>query len=155
PGQNVVAGMAMGTLQGSAVKALLARHQAAVNGAQAVLTAARHRLAIAQEKRATRLSTRQEVYNAQAAGKQAKAKLAAAQAALQAAQKTVVLRAPATGPITSVAVTNGERVTAGQIVLTVQPAHSLWLKAMYHGAGNADIHAGMHGRFLPADGSTP
>ncbi|MGB7756221.1 MAG: efflux RND transporter periplasmic adaptor subunit [Salinisphaera sp.] len=155
PGQNVTAGALLGKLQGPELQALLEQRRTAVAAAEAKRGAARHTLAITQKKQAAHLSTREDLYNAQAAFGQAKAQLSAAKAALQAARQNAVLRAPATGTVTAVAAANGERVTAGQTVLTVQPADGLWLKAMYYGARAAAVHVGMQGRFMPADGGQP
>ncbi|MGN8200243.1 efflux RND transporter periplasmic adaptor subunit [Salinisphaera sp. RV14] len=155
PGQHVTAGAALGKLKGPEIQALLEQRRTAVATAKAKLGAARHTLAITQKKRAAHLSTRQDLYNAQAALAQARAQLSAAQAAFQAVKKNAVLRAPATGTVTAVAVANGERVAAGQTVLTVQPTHGLWLKAIYYGARAAAVHVGMQGQFMPADGGKP
>ncbi|AWN14478.1 putative RND efflux membrane fusion protein [Salinisphaera sp. LB1] len=155
PGQHVTAGASLGTLQGPEIRALREQRRTAVAAARAKLGAARHTLAITQKKRAAHLSTRQDLYNAQAAVAQAKAQLSAAKSALQAVKKNAVLRAPATGTVTAVAVANGQRVATGQTVLTVQPTHGLWLKATYYGARAAAVHVGMHGQFMPADGGKP
>jgi RND family efflux transporter MFP subunit len=155
PGQNIAAGAILGKLKGPEVKALLAQRHTALDSAKASLTATRHTVAITQKNRAARLSTRQDVYNARSALSQAKAQLSAARAALQTAQANAVLRAPTTGTVTAIVVANGERVTAGQTVLTLQPSHRLWLKATYYGAAADAIHVGMAGAFMAADGSAP
>lgn len=154
-GQHVAAGATLGRLTGSQFKARLAQRRADAAAAQAGLKAAKHTLAIQKQKRASHLSTREAVYRAQAALTQARSKLSAAQAALEATQDNAVLRAPQAGTVISLAAADGERVTAGQTLLTLQPDHHLWLKATYYGRAANHIHPGMLGQFRPADGSTP
>jgi RND family efflux transporter MFP subunit len=155
PGQHIAAGVILGKLKGPEIKALLAQRLTAVDSDQAKLTVARQTLAITQKEGAAHLSTRKEVYKAQAAFVQAKAQLSAARTALQTARENTVLRAPATGTVMTLAVANGERVTAGQNILTLQPTDQLWLKATYYGAQAVAVGVGMPGRFIPADGSAP
>ena len=66
-----------------------------------------------------------------------------------------MLRAPVDGRVLAVDAANGERMAVGQPIITMQPAHRLWLKAVYYGADAPMIQAGMTGRFVPADGSHP
>jgi len=155
PGQDVQSGDVIGRLEGAQVRSQLARRRSAVDSARAELRAARRSLAIERKKGAEHLGTRQAVDEAQARRAKAAAQLAAAQAALRAVQHGKVLHAPADGSILSLAASNGDRVTAGQRVLTLQPAHHLWLMATYYGSDVAAIHAGLQGRFKPADGSPP
>lgn len=155
PGQQVAAGTLLGKLTGPEIKAILTQRQTAVDAAQATLIAARHTHAITQKKRAAHLSTQNEVYKAQSAVAQAKARLTAAQTALQTTRENAVLRAPAAGTVIAIKAANGERVRAGQTVLTLQPSDRLWLEATYYGAAADAIHAGMAGAFMPADGSAP
>lgn len=155
PGQHVVAGSALGKLGGPEIVALLAQRRAAVTVARSAVDASRKLLKIAQQLRASHLRTSQGVYQEQSALAQAKARLAAAQTALQSAQHNVILRAPDSGTIISLAAANGERVGQGQTLLTLQPDHHLWVKAIYYGSDTRSLHVGMTGRFIPADGSTP
>jgi len=155
PGEAVEAGALLGRLQGPEMAAELARRRAAVASAQAALKASQHVLAIERQERAVKLSTRKTLYEAEASAAQAQAHLASAQAAFTAAENSAELRAPDTGTVISLATANGERVAAGQTVLTVQPSHHLWLKAVYYGAAASSIHVGMQGQFVPADGSPP
>lgn len=153
PGQHVQAGQVLGRLRGPAIAAALARRRSHVSSAQAALTAARHELSSERQKRASHLSTRQAVYRARAALARAKGRLASARAELRSIRHEATLRAPAAGTVSSLSAGDGERVDAGQGVLTVLPAHRLWLRATYYG-GDADaVRIGMRGRFSPADGS--
>lgn len=155
PGQHVATGTALGKLGGPEIQALLAQRRGAVAAAQAAVKASRELLRIARQQRVTHLSTRQAVYKAQSAQTQAKARLSAAQTALQAAKHNTRLRAPDSGTIISLAAASGERVGQGQTILTLQPDHRLWVKAIYYGSDTRRLHVGMAGRFIPADGSTP
>lgn len=155
PGEAVKAGALLGRLQGPEMAAELARRKAAVASARAALKGARRVLTIARQERAVKLSTRKALYESEAAAAQAQAGLASAQAALTAAEHSAELRAPDAGTVMSLAAADGERVEAGQTVLTVQPSHHLWLKAVYYGPESRRIRPGMRGQFMPADGSAP
>ena len=155
PGQAVAAGAVLGRLAGPEIAARLAMRRGAVASAAAQQHAAERSLAAEREQRAARLATRQAVFQAQAALAAAKAGLATATAALRAAQSGALLRAPESGAVLALATADGERVARGQTVLTIVPAHRLWLKAIYYGATSGRIHLGMSGYFAPADGSAP
>ena len=155
PGDSVQAGEVLGHLTGPETQARLARDHAAVEAAQADLDVARQTLSAQRHKRTSQLSTREDVYRAQAAVSHAQSRLQTAQATLKADRQSTELRAPAAGAVVSVQAGEGERVAAGQKVLTVQPAGGLWLRAAYYGADAEAVHVGMRGRFVPADGSTP
>lgn len=153
PGDSVKAGQVLGRLSGPEVKARLAHDRAAVDAARTSVDAARHALEAQRHKRASQLSTREDVYRAQADVSQAKSQLQTAQATLKADRQNAELRAPAAGSVVSVQAGEGERVAAGQTVLTVQPAGALWLRAAYYGADAVAVQVGMQGRFMPADGT--
>jgi len=155
PGQHVTAGHSLGQLGGPPIKRLLAQRRSAVARAKAAVTASRDVLHIKQQQQKSHLSTRQGVHKAQSTLTQARARLSAARAALQSAQHNTVLRAPASGTIMARAATNGERVSQGQTLLTLQPDDGLWVKAVYYGSDSGKLHIGMAGRFIPADGAPP
>ncbi|MEJ2643475.1 MAG: efflux RND transporter periplasmic adaptor subunit [Gammaproteobacteria bacterium] len=152
PGDPVRSGLALTRLRGPAVKARLAARRDAVRSARAALAAARKTLAVRKRKLTLRLSTQQAVDQARAALTEAQANLDNARSHLQAVTEMTRLRSAGNGSVLSVRVANGERVKAGQVLLTVQPAGGLWLTAEYYGTAAASVHAGMHGRFVPADG---
>ncbi|MDE2263907.1 MAG: efflux RND transporter periplasmic adaptor subunit [Gammaproteobacteria bacterium] len=155
PGSPVTAGQPLATLSGPEIGALLTGRRGAVRSAQTRLIAARRTLAAETRQLAGQLSTRQAVAAARSAVAAAAADLQTAQAQLRVAQESSVLRAPSAGTVMSVDAGSGERVTAGQAVLTLQPRGSLWLEATYYGRDAASIHVGMQGRFEPASGSDP
>lgn len=152
PGQHVAAGESLGHLSGPEVNALLSQRRSAVADAKATLSASEQILAIEQQQRSQHLSTRQTVYKAKSAQRQAKAQLANARSTLKAAKQRVALRAPASGVLVSLRVADGDRVSPGQTLLTLQPDHQLWLKAAFYGNDGHRIHIGMTGRFIPAHG---
>ncbi len=104
---------------------------------------------------AARLARRGGAVASAAAQLQAAERSLAAEREQRAAQSGAVLRAPESGAVLVLAAANGERVARGQTVLTIVPAHRLWLKAIYYGTAAGKIHRGMSGYFTPADGSAP
>jgi RND family efflux transporter MFP subunit len=155
PGDDVVQGAALGHLAGPPVDALMAARQSRLTGAEAMLKAAQQELAIEREKRATRLSTRAAVDRAEAALSNAKADRDSARAALSAVQDMAVLRAPQSGRVLTLEAAAGERIAAGQTILTLLPAENLWLRADFYGADAKRVRGGMSGRFVPAGGGAP
>ena len=152
PGDALKAGQKLAQLGGPEIAARLAQDEAAVNSARRNLTNARKSLAIQQEKLAAHLSTRQSVLQAESAAAQAQAALDTAQAQLRALRQLITVKAPIAGAVLAVNVAAGERVGAGQTLLTLQPADRLWLKAAYYGADAAAVKVGMAGQFTPAGG---
>lgn len=152
PGQAVDAEAVLGHLKGPAVEAMLARRRSALASARGERTAARKTLALEREKLSARLGTRENVYRAEAALAGARARFDTARSALRAAKDALILRAPATGTVLKVEVAAGERVEQGQTILTLQPADSLWLRAVFYGAEAQKVRVGMTGRFAPAAG---
>ncbi len=152
PGDHVTARQPLLHLSGPRFDAMLARRRSALDEADASLRAARKSLTVERQKRRSHLSTRRRVAEAEAAVSKARAAVTGAQAALKAAQAARRLRAPLAGTVVSVPAADGERVNAGDRLLTLQPAHALWLRATYYGSDLAAIHPGMRGRFMPADG---
>jgi cobalt-zinc-cadmium efflux system membrane fusion protein len=155
PGASVRAGEVLATLGGPQVDALMARRQAAVSGARARSATARHLLAIARQRFALDLDTRQAVLVAQSDFATARAQLLAATAAFRAANALRKLRAPADGRVLAVDVADGERVSVGQTVLTLFADEQLWVRASYYGADAGAIHVGMTGVFRPSAGASP
>lgn len=155
PGSHVAVGQALATLTGPEVQSLLVKRKSAVRSTRAVLTAAKQSLAIEHKQLSARLSTRQAVAAAQRATATAKAAFETARAQLWATQQMSTLHAPSAGIVLSVSAANGERITAGQVVLTVQTSGSLWLKADFYGKDADSIRIGMKGQFQPAAGGAP
>jgi RND family efflux transporter MFP subunit len=152
PGAAVQAGQKLAELGGPEIQSALTQAEAAVNSARTNLLAAQKSLTIERQQLASRLVTRQMVLQAESVAAQAQAASDAAQAQLRALRQTITLIAPADGAVLAVNAAAGERISAGETILILQPADKLWLKAAYYGADTAAIHAGMMGQFSPASG---
>lgn len=155
PGARVEAGQALGELGGPEIEALLTRREGAVRDANAQLAAAKRTLAGERERLTAQLSTQRTVAQAESAVTAAHSALEDARAQLRAARKMRTLRAPSAGIVIEVDATDGQRVTAGQTILTLQANDRLWLKATYYGADAKAIHVGMAGQFSPTSGGAP
>lgn len=155
PGATVRTGEALATLGGPEIEALMARRQAAVNGARARSATARQLLAIARQRFALDLDTRQAVLVAQSAYATARAQRLAATAALHAADALRTLRSPTNGRVLAVDAADGERVGVGRTVFTLFADDQLWVRATYYGADAGAIHVGMTGVFRPSAGGSP
>ncbi|MGH7089122.1 MAG: efflux RND transporter periplasmic adaptor subunit [Stellaceae bacterium] len=152
PGDLVAAGAVLGHLSGPSVAAVLTARKADLSAAKAAFTAGQQTLAIERQNRAARLSTRDAVSKAEAAVAEAQARLATAHAQESAAESMAVLRAPRAGQVLTVSAADGERVTDGETLLTLQPTGDLWLHAAVYGAEAGAVRVGMPGEFSPADG---
>lgn len=152
PGVSVQAGQKLAQLGGPEIQAVLTQREGAVRSARGRLAAAKRSLAAEREKLAAKLSTEQATAQAQSAVTAASSAFGDAQAQLQAAEHARMLRAPSGGVVIAVNVAQGERVAAGETLLTLQPASGLWLKAAYYGGDATAIHTGMTGEFRPASG---
>ncbi len=152
PGASVRAGQKLGDLTGPEIEAAQAQAEAAVSGAQARLAAANKALAVERQQLPSHLSTQQQVYQAESAAADATGALATAQAQLKALQLTATLFAPGAGTVLALNAANGQRVAAGQTLLTLQPANQLWLQAAFYGSDIRSLRTGMTGTFSPAGG---
>lgn len=153
PGARVHAGETLAHLKGPAIAALLAQSQASVRSAQAQRNTAVKLLAIAQQQLRTHMTTRQAVQEAESALAQSRVLLQNAESKLDAVRQAMIITSPANGTLLTLGTANGALVGAGHIVLTLQPAAGLWLRATYYGADLATVHAGMTGTFTPLDRS--
>lgn len=152
PGDRVAPGAVLAQLTGPPVDALLAARRAEAASADAVVKAAQQELAIARQKLAGRLGTRGAVARDQAALSDAQAKRDSARAALHAVEEMARLRAPRAGRVLKIDAFSGERVAAGETLLTLLPANDLWLRANFYGADASVVSAGMSGTFAPLGG---
>lgn len=153
PGARVRAGQTLATLRGPAVHTLLQQDEANLRSARAQLSGATKSLAIQRRQLRAHLSTRQTVHQAASAAAKAHAALANVQAQLASVRQMATIVAPASGLVTTLNSSNGELVTAGRPIVTLQPSHGLWLRATYYGGNISAIHPGMTGTFRPSDGS--
>jgi len=154
PGSPVPPGTALARLAGPEVEAALARRRAAVQQGEARLEAAKKERAVDRRQLAHHLSTHQAVNRDQARVAEARAALHQARIRLKAVRQETTVRAATGGTVLDLKAANGERVAAGQTLLTVEPTHGLWLKAVYYGPAASAIHPGMTGHFVPADGGS-
>ena len=152
PGTAVQAGRKLSELGGPEIQSALEQAKTDVSSTRTNLLAAQKTLAIERQQLASHLATRQVVLQSEGAAAQAQSAFDTAQAQLQALRQTITLIAPVDGTVLAVNATDGERVSTGETILTLQPADKLWLKAVYYGTDAAAIHAGMTGQFTPASG---
>lgn len=155
PGTAVARGQALAELAGPEMRALLTEREGTVRSTKAALAAAKRSLAVARDELSAQLTTKQAVGQAESVVAAATAALASAQARLRVAQQMSTLRAPAPGIVLAVHAIDGERVTSGQTILTLQTNGGLWLKAAYYGVDAGAIRIGMMGNFFPATGGSP
>lgn len=155
PGDRVRAGQPLATLSGPTMRTLLMQSEAEVRSAHSALDAAQKDLAIEREQLPSHLTTRQAVHQAESTEAQAQTALDNAKSKLAAARQMMTLNAPITGIVVAINSANGQLVSAGQPVVTLQPAAGLWLRASYYGTALTSIRLGMTGRFTPSDGSAP
>ena len=155
PGAHVRAGEELARLSGPGIQTLLMQGEADVRSARAQLDAAQKSLAIQRQQLPSHLTTRQAVHQAEATEAQAQTALDNAQSRLDAVRQLLTLSAPDDGVVLALNSTIGQLVTAGQTILTLQPANRLWLRAVYYGADLTAIRVGMTGRFASTDGGKP
>lgn len=155
PGTYVRAGQELAHLTGPGIRTLLMQSEADMRSARSQLDAAQKTLAILREQLPSHLTTRQAVHQAESAEAQAQTALDNAQSRFSSVRQLMTLPAPAGGIVLALNSANGQLVSAGQPVITLQPDNRLWLRADYYGSALNAIRAGMTGRFTPADGSTP
>lgn len=155
PGQAVRAGQKLARLQGPEISSQLTQLRARVRGDRAELRSARQALATELQKFSLHLATRKAVYDARAVVSSAMAGLDSSESALHAARSAVSVVAPIDGVVSSLDVSNGERVQPGQVLLTLQSQKRLWLRALYYGTRRRSLRVGLRGQFLAADGGQP
>jgi RND family efflux transporter MFP subunit len=152
PGALVQARQKLGELTGPEIEAAQAQAKAAVSGAQARLAAANQALAVERQQLPSHLSTQQQVYRAESAAAEATGALATAQAQWTSVRRTTALFAPDAGTVLALNAANGQRVAAGQTILTLQPTGQLWLRAAFYGSDVRSVRVGLTGTFSPAGG---
>ena len=152
PGDTVAAGQVIAYLGGPVIAADTAEAQAALTAAMAAQRTAAALLAIERQKMEQRLSTRQIIAQADSALAAAVAQTATASAHVAQMHESVVLHSPVAGIVQGVVVANGDVLTAGQAVATVQPAAGNWLKAVFYGPMPP---VGTDGAFAPGSGGAP
>jgi cobalt-zinc-cadmium efflux system membrane fusion protein len=140
-------------LAGPEAQNSLTQAQGAVRSAAATLAAAQQALAVSRRQENEYLATRQSVLQAEAAASEAQARLAAAKAQLQATQTLLTLSSPEAGTVLAVNAADGERVSAGDTIMVIEPVGRLWVRAAFYGKEARSVLPGMTGRFQPDDGA--
>jgi RND family efflux transporter MFP subunit len=153
PGAHVRAGQELAHLSGPSIQAAVQRGEADVRSAQAQLTAAQKTLAIEREQLTSHLSTRAMVQQGESAVAQAQTNFENGQSQLESVRQMMTLSAPADGTVVAINASDGQLVSIGQAVVTLQTPARLWLQATYYGADLRLVQVGMTGAFSPADGS--
>ena len=154
PGETVQAGSIIARLEGPEIENLLAELRSAVDGADAEETAARKSLAIERRNEAEQLSTKKEVYLAEADLAKKRVLLENARSRLRATRNETILKSPVTASILTIDLAQGELARQGETILTMQPSGKLWLKGLAYGSEATSVHVGMKGVFSPVYGST-
>lgn len=152
PGDSIATGQTIVRLTGPRIVAESARAEAALTNAQTAQRVAQRALAIELRKRQQNLSTDEAVDQATGALAAATEQQAIAAANLDFLRATADLRAVSAGVVQRVAVANGDTVTAGQVVATIQPATGSWIRAVLYGK---TLPTGATGVFTPDNGGTP
>ncbi len=155
PGMRVRAGQSLAHLSGPVIDSLVTQGEADVRSAQSQLDAAAKSLEIAREQLPAHLTTRQAMQQAESAAAQARSGLVNAQSRLNTVRQLMTVSSPADGIVLELNSANGALLSAGQPILTLQPANGLWLLANYYDADLTQIRVGMTGRFMPSDGGQP
>ncbi|MDA8128249.1 MAG: efflux RND transporter periplasmic adaptor subunit [Betaproteobacteria bacterium] len=150
PGSLVAAGEALARISGPRMQSLLTTREQTLRSARAREDAADRALTIVKRQFVAQLATRQAVDAAQSDLAAAHAAVQTADAQLREARDQQTVRAPAAGTVIAVQAANGEQISAGQTLLTLQPAGHLWIRATYYGANTVLLRAGMTGRFRPS-----
>lgn len=153
PGMHVYAGEVLAQLQGPSIRALLLQNEANLRSARTQLSAAQKSLAIQREQLRAHLSTREAEHQTESALAQAQTTVDNAESGLTAIRQMAAIIAPSDATVIALNTSNGELVNAGQPIVTLQPAHSLWLRASFYGRDYRSIHIGMIGQFSPSNGS--
>jgi membrane fusion protein, heavy metal efflux system len=155
PGSRVRTGERLAALVGPQIQSLLVDREGALRSARSRMAAAGAVLAIERRQLTVQQSTEQSVAVARSVLAAARAAFHTARAQMQVARQMSTLRAPSSGTVIAVNAGEGERVVAGQTVLTLEASKRLWLTANYYGADALAIRIGMTGTFQPAEGGAP
>lgn len=155
PGMHVRAGQELAHLSGPAIQTAVQQGEADVRSTQAQLAVAQKTLTIEREQLPSHLSTRATVQQAESSVAQAQTSFDNAQSHLQAVREMMTVSAPDNGIVLSIDASNGQLVSSGQAVVTLQATARLWLQATYYGADLSLIRVGMTGVFSPANESAP
>ncbi len=133
PGQVVAAGQTIARLRGPQIATASIQASANHQTALAVERAADESLTAEKQKLRQHLSTQQLVAQARSALVAAKAQVLITQANANLLQEAITLKSPSAGIVQDLNVANGDIVTKGQVLATIQPNTGSWLKAVFYG----------------------
>ena len=151
PGMRIHRGQILAQLAGPELDAILLQNRADVRASQTQFIASQKALATLRQQLLLQLATKQTVEQAEAALAQAQTNVENAQSRLNSVRQMMVVSAPSDAIVLSLSTPNGSLVTAGQPILTLEPADQLWLRATYFDADLSSIHIGMSGLFQPSN----
>lgn len=152
PGDEVRAGEVLARLSGPEFAAATTAAEGAVSAAKAGEMGAEQELALRRRQVKEHLATHQQLLDAGAALASAKVALGRAQADADALRAGGKIEAPVDGEVLAVDAADGVRVVSGQVLLALQPAGGVWLRADWYEGTKFPVHRGMKGRFEPSGG---
>lgn len=153
PGQSISAGAIIAHLGGPDQAKAMADAKAQRSAAEQNLTAATDAEQAVGSTYHLKLSDRAALDRAKVERAAAEARLAGAKTELARLQALSAIVSPAAGEVVSLAAANGDRVEPGDPVLVLQPAHDLWLQAVFYGARMTVFTPGRAARFLAVSGA--
>ena len=153
PGDHVTRGERLGYLGGANYAAKLASARAAAETAGKALSLAREQLKV-DKARYPLLIDRGALDQGKLKVTRARNTLIHAQETLGALQANGTVTSPVSGTVNHVASSDGERVSPGEKLLTLQPRGRLWLIGSIFAKDIGRVRIGMHGQFHPAGGGT-
>jgi RND family efflux transporter MFP subunit len=153
PGQRLSAGEVFAHLGGA--EQVKARAEA-----KARLTAAEQDLVQARDTEKAVADTYRRKLTDRAQLDRAKTKLAAAQASVTEAEAELAqletldsIDVPVSGRVVALSMASGSRVARDDPVLSIQPDHDLWLRAVFYDLPTDRLIPGRAARFVPANGA--
>jgi RND family efflux transporter MFP subunit len=154
PGMVVRKGEVLGRLAGPERAKEVAETRAALDQAKSALGLAKRNEAVVQQTYPV-ISNSQKLAEARAAVTRAESALLAAKARWAFVSGEGEIRAPVSGTVTDIAVTEGQPVAAGTVLARLEDPARLWARAVFYGRDALEVKAGMKGLFTPAWGGEP
>lgn len=151
PGDHVTRGEKLGRIGGTTYSTALASASSAAKSAARALTLARDQLKV-DKARYPLLVDRGTIDQGKARVAHDRTNALKAKDALHALEEHGVLKSPVNGTVSRLTSDNGERVTPGANLLTIQPSSKLWLVGSVYARDLGRIRPGMRGAFHPAGG---
>lgn len=153
PGDHVRSGELLGHLGGTNYTAKLTSARAAAETAIKALALARDQLKV-DEARYPLLIDRDILDRGKLKVTRVRNSLIHARETLGALRASGSLTSPVSGTVSRIASSDGERISTGEKILTLQPKGNLWLVGGIFGKDIGRVRVGMQGKFHPAGGGT-